>query len=76
MKTFENGVAYYTRAKTELTVYFPEDVVRCQYCDFCRAEKDVDRWWCRLTHNMIHNPYANGLPKHCPLEIVKGEVYG
>ena len=69
-KKFERGIAFYTEASVNKTVYFPENEIKCQYCEFCRAEKDLERYWCRLTNNMIYNPFALGLPDGCPLKII------
>lgn len=75
MSKFDNGVKYYTAAKVNQMVFFPEKEVKCQYCQFCRAEKDLNRYWCRLTNRMIINPFYDERPKGCPLEIVESEVY-
>ena len=66
-RKFEDGIAFYTEAVVNKSVFFPEKEVRCQYCEFCRAEKDLERFWCRLTNDMIYNPYSAVLPTSCPL---------
>lgn len=71
-RKFENRVRYYSRGRTELTVYFPEDEIKCRYCPFCRAEEALGRFWCRLTNDMIYNPYSE-LGDKCPLEITKNQ---
>ena len=71
MSKFENGVSFYTKAKINKTVAFPENEVCCQYCEFCRAEKEIGRYWCRLTNDMLYNPQARVLPRNCPLEFEK-----
>lgn len=72
---FKCGVAYFTNATATLTVHFPEDKVNCHYCPFCRSEGDLKRFWCRLTSNMIYNPFFPGLPEGCPFELT-GEITG
>ena len=72
-KSFESGVSFYTEGKIELSVFFPENDVRCKWCPFCRAEESLGRFWCRLTNKMIYNPNFNGLPDGCPITIKKEE---
>lgn len=72
---FPNGVAYFTMAEIRLDLSFPEDKVKCHYCPFCRSEGDLNRFWCRLTNNMIYNPFAPALPEFCPAELT-GEIRG
>ena len=72
-KNFENGVSFYTEGKIELSVFFPEDDVRCKRCQYCRAEESLGRFWCRLTNKMIYNPNYDGLPDGCPITIKKEE---
>lgn len=67
MKKFENGVGWYTHAKIGTIINFPEDNICCQYCQFCRAEKELGRYWCRLTNDMIYCPESRVLPDTCPL---------
>ena len=70
---FDEGVSYFTYKTLEIS--FPEDVVVCYYCPFCRAEGDLKRYWCRLTNQMIYNPYYAELPDYCPITIT-GEIRG
>lgn len=72
-KKRENGVAWYTTAKTTVTVYFPEGDVCCQWCPWCRSEGDLRRYWCRLTNDMVYLPESGILPS-CPLKIVEEEA--
>lgn len=72
---FPNGVSYFTEGMASVPVYFPEDRVCCRYCPFCRAESDLNRFWCRLTNDMIYNPFIPELPESCPLELT-GEITG
>lgn len=70
-KSFENGVSFYTKGVASVVINFPEDEVRCQYCPFCRAENELKRFWCRLTNEMLINPFS-GTGNNCPI-IFKGE---
>ena len=71
MKQFENGIGYYTKMHADIMVAFPEDCVCCRYCPFCRAEKELGRFWCRLTNDMLYCPEMKGLPEGCPLREEK-----
>ncbi|MDD6988740.1 hypothetical protein [Ruminococcus sp.] len=75
--TFTNGVRFYSTGKAEITVGFPEDDICCHWCKFCRAESDLNRFWCRLTNDMIYNPFV-GLADTCPLQFdeFNGEEFG
>lgn len=68
-ETFPNGVSYYTKGNVLLVINFPENKVKCQYCPFCRSENELKRFWCRLTNQMIYNPFYAELPEFCPCEI-------
>lgn len=71
MARFECGVSYYTKGKIVLDVGFPEDAVSCQYCPFCRTESELKRFWCRLTNEMLPNPFSPYLGKKCPIVFEK-----
>lgn len=73
MKSFENGVLFYTTGSAVIKIAFPEDEVKCQWCPFCRSEGDLKRYWCRLTNNMLYYPYADGLPDTCPIILDEKE---
>ena len=66
---FPNGVQWYTTAEFRLTVHFPEDKVKCRYCEFCRSEGELKRFWCRLANNMLYAPDVPGLPEWCPIGL-------
>jgi hypothetical protein len=72
---FSNGVSFFTEGLASVPVYFPENRVACHYCPFCRAESDLNRFWYRLTNNMIYNPNVPELPEFCPIELM-GEIRG
>lgn len=73
MKTFESGVSFYTKGHARIEVAFPEDEIKCQYCMFCRTEKDLNRFWCRLTNEMIYNPFSYHLGEQCPIKFNEEE---
>ena len=68
MKQFENGVLHFTEGKAVIPVFFPETEILCHWCRFCRAENDLKRFWCRLTNEMIYNPYS-GIGSKCPIKF-------
>lgn len=67
MAKFDKGVMFYTTLKAEISINFPEKDVACQWCPYCRAESDLGRFWCRLTNEMIYNPYI-GIGDNCLLK--------
>ena len=73
MADFESGIQWFTKGTVK--VYFPEDKIKCQYCQFCRAESELKRFWCRLAGQMIYNPFCAERPEYCPIEIT-GEIVG
>ena len=68
---FPNGISYYTDGVVSLVVHFPENKVKCHYCRFCRSEPELKRFWCRLTNDMIYDPFCPGLPDGCPIMELK-----
>lgn len=73
-KQFDKGVRFYTSGIASVSINFPEDDISCHWCPHCRSESDLLRHWCRLTNNMIYNPYVIGLPETCPIKFEKGVV--
>ena len=61
-------VDYYTDAVATVTVHFPEDMVVCQWCPFCRGEDSLRRWKCLLTGELLVYPF-DALGCRCPLEV-------
>lgn len=76
MKEFENGVRFYTKGYATITVNFPEKEVKCKWCPFCRAERELGRYWCRLTNKMLYDPESYELGRDCPLEFEEVEDDG
>ena len=72
MGRFDRGINYYTKGKAVIDVSFPEDAVCCQYCRFCRTETELKRYWCRLTNEMIYNPFSPYRGEKCPV-VFEGE---
>lgn len=72
MKGLENGVLYYTKAKGEITVNFPEDKTICQWCPYCRNEDSLKRWKCLITGEYLLHPF-HSIGNKCPLKLVEGD---
>ena len=72
MSRFESGVKYYTTAKAEITVHFPEDKTICQYCPYCRNGDSLKRWKCYITNEYLLFPF-NTVGNLCPLKFEEGE---
>lgn len=72
MKSFKNGVSWYTDGKAVVDIHFPENDVCCSWCPFCRSENDLNRFWCRLTNTMLYNPFVN-IASNCPIEFTRKE---
>lgn len=74
MGKFDDGVAYYTHAKAEITIPFPEDEVCCKWCPYCYKDS-MGRPCCRLTHKMVYA--ICGVDENCPIyeieDVEKGE---
>ena len=70
-KSFEKGVSFYTHGTATIDIYFPENDVRCKWCDFCYPESDMGRFRCRLTNHTVYNPNYAELPEFCPITINK-----
>ena len=73
MARFDNGVSYYTKGVATFDVFLPEDVTACQYCSFCYAEESLKRHKCRLTGEIIVNPYSLYRGAKCPIVFGGGE---
>ena len=69
MAKFDKGVLWFTSGIAKVPIHFPEAEIKCQYCPFCRSESELQRYWCRLTNDMIYNPSA-GILESCPIEFV------
>ena len=65
---FESGVRFYTTGVAQVKISFPEGETSCNWCPFCRAEESLRRYWCRLTNEMLYNPYA-GRGENCPVRL-------
>ena len=73
MGRFDKGISYYTKGKAVVEVSFPEDAVCCQYCRFCRTEPELKRFWCRLTNDMIYDPFSPYRSENCPIKFEEDE---
>ena len=73
MAIYKNGVGFYTTGNASVTVFFPENEVKCQYCHrFLRYEDYAKRYSCRLTDERLLHPFE-GIGFECPLEFEEGE---
>lgn len=70
MKQFKDGVSFYTTGTATVRVHFPEDDVVCAWCPFCRSDGDLKRAQCRLTNDIIFNPFF-GVADTCPIQFNK-----
>ena len=68
-KDFPEGILWYTTGTITHKVSFPENQVCCRWCDFLKAESDMNRHRCRLTNEMIYT--INDIGLHCPIVIDK-----
>ena len=56
----------YIQRQVTMTINFPEDMVICDVCDFCRSENNGTRFRCMLTSEIL--PYHNKVTGlRCPL---------
>lgn len=67
-RQFDSGVTSYTVAQCELTVYFPEDETKCQWCPLIRHNDGLNRDRCGLTDEIIVSREIRG--RKCPLTII------
>lgn len=69
---FKNGVSHYTIGRAVITIPFPEDCVRCQYCPYLKYEDYAKRHSCRITQEWLLYPF-HGVGESCPIEIIEEE---
>lgn len=67
---FPQGVEYYTVMTREITVNFPNGRVKCRYCPFCYAEKELNRYRCRLHNRLVFTPDEDGIPEWCEFDFL------
>lgn len=73
MSKYENGITKFTTGIATIKVHFPKDDIKCQWCAFCRSESDLKRHWCRLTNEMLYNPYGIYRGQKCPIKFEEKE---
>lgn len=68
IKDFPNGVSFYSKAKAEVDIFFPEGKTVCRYCPYCYAEDSLERFRCRITptFRIIANPFVERAT-FCPI---------
>ena len=57
MSKQNNSVDYYSQRTAEITVSFPEDYIRCQYCRFLKYEYEFKKYRCIDTGELILYPF-------------------
>lgn len=74
LKDFPNGVKSFTTRQAVVDIFFPEGRETCQYCRFCYAEKELDRFKCSLTptNRIIPNPFVERAG-FCPIVEIESE---
>lgn len=68
--TLKRGIDYYTKAKGEIFVSFPEDKTVCQHCRYARNEDSLKRWKCLLTDELLLYPFIS-VGNKCPLVLIE-----
>lgn len=60
------AISHYTKGTMPLTVFFPNDDIKCENCEFCQVERY--RAKCLLKHGaIIPLEYLDSIPYDCPL---------
>jgi hypothetical protein len=72
---FKNGVKWFLVGEMKIRVNFPEGIVKCKYCPFVFEEKGLNRFWCKITGQMLYTPFVLDLPDSCPI-VLTGEIVG
>lgn len=76
MSVYKNTVSYYTKGIASIVVSFPEDQVKCQYCQrYLKYEEYAKRYTCRITDERLLHPFE-GVGFECPLEFENEEGKG
>ena len=70
MRSFSNGVSYYTKATVEIG--FPENDVVCHWCPFLSSDYKLDRQRCNKTGEILTAP-QHQIGYYCPLEFLAPE---
>ena len=70
MRSFPNGVSYYTKATVEIG--FPEDDVVCHWCPFLSSDYKLDRERCNKTGEVLVAP-KHSIGYYCPLKFKQEE---
>lgn len=69
MAKFDGGIKFYTTGKAEVTVHFPKNEVKCQYCPFMKWNNELHRGLCIITNRMIYSYLL--IQEDCPLKFEK-----
>lgn len=73
MSVYKNTVSYYTKGIASIVVSFPEDQVKCQYCQrYLKYEEFAKRYTCRITDERLLYPFER-VGFECPLAFDESE---
>ena len=67
MGKYDNGISSYTEMNLDISVYFPEDEVKCKWCPFMRSDR-MDRERCFITEEVLISRELIG--RNCPLRLI------
>ena len=80
-RQFDSGVMNYTIASADITIAFPENEVKCQWCKFCihnehlnrdrcfiTEEEHLNRDRCFITEEILFSREIRG--QRCPFSII------
>lgn len=71
----ERRVDFYAKGIAIVPVYFPEGQINCRHClDFCKYNKDLQTYYCLLTHRYIDKNHLNKRDTFCPIELEVSET--
>lgn len=73
----KSSVLHYKKARICVTVNFPEDSVRCNFCPFFHYSETYERGYCDMIkngENTMARKYAmNNIHPDCPLQFEEAE---
>lgn len=71
MARFDKGISYYTKGTAVVDVFFPEDEIKCKYCQFLRYIEGLG-YRCKLTESVIYS--IEHIGRDCPIRFDGLEV--
>ena len=70
MGRFDRGISYYTKGTAHINIYFPEDEVKCKYCQYLRYIEGIGHRY-KLTEDIVYSIETRN--DGCPI-IFEGEI--